>query len=447
MFFTMTLTPARRTAAVLALLLLLLAGVATQPAAAQNRPAPPDQEADWSRWRAGQLHRPVTVRSVEELARALSTTHRDIAIPMGVRWELDRPLQIPANRGGTADRPRRIAALGKGNRPTLICNNTGFLEINGASYLEISGIAAIANRDGKADEGGIYIRGGGLTHILIEDMAIRGFKNNLAVVADKGTQITDLTINRCIFAEPWHIGGEHAQNIFFNRVDRWLILDTILYHAGWQVGKPEQRTRFNHNLYIDLDDGEPVTDGQMRGCYTGYASSHAFQIRATATVTDTIAERSAYLGTINMGGTVQRYVGMFADHIPAEENNWTGIGLEVGTLGGTAKIHDAVLAHRDSGGRKTAINCAADPDLRNIRILGPWTTNSDGPISAGGKRFALDAAPGLLYSENENDFLSPQAKVDDDLLQSWLTRDRGEWNDKQSPAAACAALRKAYGPR
>ena len=441
-------SPARRIALLLLLLVAASWSIAPSHARAQLAP-PPDQQpqADWSRWRFGQPQRPVTVRSAAELARVLSTSHRDVLIPAGVTWEIERPLIIPANRGGTAERPRRIGVAGRGDRPVINCVNTQFLEVRGAGHLEIAGIAAIAQRTGLQNEGGIFIYGGDFGHILLEDLVLVGFKNNLAVVADKGTQITDLVINRCIFREAWHAGGEHAQNIFFNRVDRWQILDTVLYHAGWRPGRPELRTRFNHNLYIDLDEGDPNTHGEMRGTYTGYASSHAFQIRGSATVTDTIAERSAYLGSIFQGGTIERYVGMFADHIPAEEQDFTGIGLEIGTLGGTATIRDAVLAYRESQGRKTAINCAADPVLENVRILGPWSTNSYGPVAAGGRRHDVNKGPDVFYSEQPLQFTNSAAKVDDQLLEAWLTRPRAQWDEKKSPAAACAALLEAYTPR
>ncbi|MEM9020958.1 MAG: hypothetical protein AAGC44_10375 [Planctomycetota bacterium] len=402
----------------------------------------------WSRWRIGEPNNhAVTVRSPADLKRVLSGTNRDVLIPAGVHWEIREPLVIPAHRGGSAERPRRIVAVGNGSRPEITCQGCDFLKIEGAGHLGLAGIAAIASRDGKEDERGIIIRGRGAGNILIEDMLIHGFKDNLVIVAEKGSLFTDVVINRCILREPWHIGGSHAQNIFFNRVDRWQILDTVLYHAGWQPNHPEQRTRFNHNLYIDLDEGDPITHGEMRGVYTGYASSHAFQIRSTATVTDTIAERSAYLGSIYGGGTVERYVGMFADHIPAEDKNWTGIGLEVGNLMGTARIHDTVLAHRESGGRKVAINCAAEHELSNIRILGPWTTNNYGPILAGGRRFAVNNGQSVFYSEDPLRFRDSTARIDERLLENWLTRPRREWDDEKSPAAACALLLKAYTPR
>ncbi|MEM6260505.1 MAG: hypothetical protein AAGI37_19695 [Planctomycetota bacterium] len=356
------------------------------------------------------------------------TTGRDVLLPAGSVWTITEPLEP---RDG-----QLIGVYGDGDRPEINAKSCTGFALRSVSNVQLVGLAIRLERSGQDDERGIDIRGTGLSGILIEDCLIEGGKDNIAAVS--GTQVGDtissgLTISRCILLGAWS-ARTHATNFYVNRWDNWQVIETVMDGVQIAPDGTDRRDDQSHNIYAQYNAGDPHTTGLIDGCYLARGSSHGFQVRSRAHVRDTISDGNAIVGSIFSGGSVERFVGMNAVNLPG--NNPLGVGLQA--LGGV-EVEDVVLARRlAETGRKVALQIDGGDTPVNVRVLGPWTTNSYGPVRAGDGRYS---GPGVFYSEDPDDFRDASAKVSEGTRDAWLGRPRGV---VPKIKAECARLLEAY---
>ena len=337
--------------------------------------------------------------STSEIQSSLDSG-KDVLFSKDATHNISQPLVI--NTDGQV-----VGVYGTGNRPTFIATDCTGIRVN-ASNVQIYGIYISGVRDGNDDERGIDIRGV-RSNVLIENCMIENFKDTIAAVSDKTSSPSDtLMIHGCILKNAFS-AFTHATNFFTNRWDNWTIKNTALCYVNMK--RPDDQS---HNIYADVDSGETITHGTLDNVYTAYGSSHGFQMRGKGVVSNIISEHNAIVGSIFNTSSAKNVIGMFAKDLP--DNDPLGIGLEVPN---STSISNIVMAHRLASGRKVAVQMHSSTVPENVSILGPWTTNSYGPVRAGNSEYA---GSGVFYSESAGDFVDSTVKVSDEQRDAWLNR-------------------------
>ena len=100
---------------------------------------------------------------------------------------------------------------------------------------------------------GIRLLGGG-DSILINEMVIRFFKDNIIIQNFNGANHTNVELSRSIVLDSYSTDS-HSQGLFISGVDGLLIEENTFDHNGWNESiTGASATQFNHNLYIQSNN-------------------------------------------------------------------------------------------------------------------------------------------------------------------------------------------------
>jgi hypothetical protein len=222
--------------------------------------------------------------------------------------------------GRSANEPMLIGAYGEGPRPLLQTGNSnGFTawrsSVNTYSNIAITGLHFHAN--GNIGSGGptgiLWHRPG--ENLLIEDVMIRGYKDNIVVQSvEPASPMKNVEVRRSVIVDSFALnssmwGGGHSQGIYADNVHGILIEGNLFDHNGWNPKVPGAiPTIFNHNLYIQFSSSGLVVKDNI----IARGASHGMQGRP--------------------GGDV--YGNLFVDN---------AIAFDVRTTPG--KVHENVVVH------------------------------------------------------------------------------------------------------
>ncbi len=248
--------------------------------------------------------------------------------------------------GRSAAEKMLVGTYGTGDRPYFRVTDGHFLgsygEVHHVAFVGLHAHAVardpgdpafqpnIESRDEAVrDMGGfVWLAAGG--DVLVEDCKVEFFKFNL--VFQRGGDdpyMEGVTVRRNIILNAYGhhdaaLGG-HSSGIFAKRVKGLLLEENVFDHNGWNASVDgADRTKFNHNLYIQYDCSQVTAIGNV----ISRGSAHGAQFRPGATVTNNLFVRnpSAFF-VAQEESRVTRNVVLMSDDMTAEHT--LGFGIDV----------------------------------------------------------------------------------------------------------------------
>ncbi|HEX7009927.1 MAG TPA: right-handed parallel beta-helix repeat-containing protein [Phycisphaeraceae bacterium] len=290
-------------------------------------------------------------------------------------------------KSGTADQPIVLGTYGNGPRPKIIADGSGqalWSSRGTVNHVAIRGIAFLADAGAGKDQhaiNGIRFVGQG-QNILIEDCLVRGAKDNILLQAwsNNGTaQIKDVNVRRNIVIDAYSRNNSegHSQGLFASGVQGLLIEGNLFDHNGWRSGLGE-RTIFNHNLYIQTDNGGV----EVRDNLITRGASHGLQLRPGGTVARNTFWRNAIgLFANTADHTVVRNLVMESDDIdPNVKNLHRGWGIDL-KRGNGSRYEFNILLDRHSISERAAMltesEVSSHPNWKPVKIRSNLFRNWD----------------------------------------------------------------------
>lgn len=263
-------------------------------------------------------------------------------------------------RGRSADQPILISAYGSGARPKIYSGvNVGFATVqkNGVNVenLVLSSLDFWAHTynhtNGHGGTAGIRLTSPG-KNILIEDVRVTGYKDNIVLDAFGGT-LSNVTIRRSTVIDAHAgagVGNGHAQGIYIGpRSANVTVEENIIDHNGWRQGINSDRTYFNHNIYAK----EGATGVVIRNNVISQASFYGVKLNAGGVVSGNFFVRNAESVYLEAGATIEDNV--ITESVDMPSLNW-GVGIN------TQKASKAIIRRNlitnslsGTGGPKSAI--------------------------------------------------------------------------------------------
>jgi len=215
--------------------------------------------------------RPIaTLEKARSLARAGFPDW--VLLKRGDTWNTPLGTASWSRSGRSASEMHVVSTYGTGPRP-VISPPAGadaiVIAAANVSNIAFVGLHLKANAAGGGQ--GIRITCGG-TNLLIEDLVVEGFKDNINLIGS----ITDARIRRCIIIDAWSPNGAHSQGIYADRIQGLTIEDCVFDHNGWKEGV-QSPTQFNHNFYIY----GTCTNVTIRNCIVARGSSNGISTNAS----------------------------------------------------------------------------------------------------------------------------------------------------------------------
>ncbi|MEM9250735.1 MAG: right-handed parallel beta-helix repeat-containing protein [Planctomycetota bacterium] len=395
-----------------------------------------------------------TLERAEELNKSLFGQPFAMLLHAGHKFENRLNLEMPqgATSKSTEQRPIVIGVYGEGPRPKVF-GRLRVVKTRTINHLRVVGI--------QFAEGIDYHTPG--TDILIEDCLF--IESGVNINGFQGA-IKDVRLRRNIVVDNFPRGG-HSQGAYLDRIEGLLIEENVFDHNGWAT--PDQRTIFNHNIYVQSSSRDCVVIGNIitRG------SSHGLQLRPGGTIEDNLFLRNAsgvYAGRGQDGGVayVRRNVFAEADDIGGGQNQ-RGWGYEIhATKRGT--VEHNIFTDRQSNNPQPGMH--AKPDywqnnvdpivVRHNRIVN-WTKDD-------GRGVVINPVVGDGISLEVNNLVNGKSQVTgqevpmvdpsrryhgyvaefgngggfDELIDRVRSRDRGEWNPKWSAKEISAWVRAGF---
>lgn len=219
--------------------------------------------------------------------------------------------------GQSLDFPMLIAGYGSGARPKIVtnsdANNIGsaiFLSNNSppSNYLAFVGFHMHSGTDGftpqATDSCGIYAVG---QHagILIEDMRIEQFGDNVAITTNAPPAITDVIVRRNILCDASRAGDTfHGQGLYVGNIARGLFEENAFIHNGFVPG----RIALSGATWIESSKTLRKT-----GAFASYTWASGDQVAITGGTGATISRYDVASKTDNDNIVLKRSIGAGAD--------------------------------------------------------------------------------------------------------------------------------------
>ena len=380
----------------------------------------------------------------DDLLAAIATG-KDVMLPAGSVYRLSAEWTPRAGQ--------LVGMYGEGDRPKIYTEGFGGPS-GSASNVQLIKLELIADedRDGMDSRSGVHIKGSA-TDWLIEDCDIHGYSAAIVVQGDAGQQVQRVKIHRNILRDtyghhphgvldptaadydPYVEPSAHAQGIYLVRAEGVEITENIFWQIGWQFDQPLSRTKFNHGIYAQQLDRDPLNTVKIRGNYFGRCSSHGMQVRGVGIVHDNIVSECAVGISIFKGGELLRSVVLDGQDIPRETRDPRAWGVEA--LGRPITVGDLVVAHRQGRGSKPGIQVDSQARQAGPVVVFDWINSKGMGVDPAGVLDATETTEAALL-------VDPTRRVSDEQLQAWLTRAPGSWDEQTSPAAVGAWIRAGY---
>ena len=248
--------------------------------------------------------------------------------------------------GRSATEKILVGTYGSGDRPYFRVSDSHFIgsygQVSHVAFVGLHAHAVIRDPGDKDFQPNVYDRSkaannmGGFVwlaeggDILLEDCHVDFFRFNLVFQRDsEDTMLDGITLRRNIITNAYghhdaELGG-HSSGLFAKRVKNLYIEENVFDHNGWNpVVEGADRTKFNHNLYIQYDCSKVTAVGNV----ISRGSAHGAQFRPGATVTNNLFVRnpSAFF-VAQEESRVTRNVVLMSDDMNSE--HVLGFGIDV----------------------------------------------------------------------------------------------------------------------
>jgi len=219
------------------------------------------------------------VNGISESQRTVFTAYGDVELPRPIIDPMGSDAIKLTGAGVTPDRVEHVAITSIHLRQSR--NNPHSSAWDGSP---VKGNGIIVLRPGK--------------DFLIEDVKVEFFSQGLNLQgSSESSPLKNIKIRRSVIVDsysPASVG--HSQGIFMRFAYNPLIEENIIDHNGWNESvSGAQRTKFNHNVYIQKDCLNPV----FRNNITSRASSHGFQLRPGGSATGNLVMNNSIGGYIS----------------------------------------------------------------------------------------------------------------------------------------------------
>lgn len=232
--------------------------------------------------------------------------------------------------GRSQQEPIYISAYGSGARPQINSGTgTGFFtyangsrRINNVILSSISFFADTYNHsNGNGATAGIRLTCPG-DGILIEDVLVRGYKDNVVFDAVSAS-LTNVTLRRSVIVDAHAgsgVGNGHSQGVYVGPNQGNITIEQNVFdHNGWRPGVSSDRTYYNHNIYTQTG-----SHAVIRGNIVSRAAFYGVKLNGTGTVEGNLFIRNSESVYLESAATVQKNVITEAVDMPAA--GW-GVGI------------------------------------------------------------------------------------------------------------------------
>ena len=187
--------------------------------------------------------------------------------------------------GRSADEPMVVTTYGSsGVRPRLVCRTDAGLTVHTVGVHDV----AFVGLDFQADDP-TGVRGSiGIsllapcTRVLIEDCAISSFFVNVRLQGSHH----DLKLRRSVITDAFTVTDGHAQGLYVDGVDGFLLEQCVFDHNGWSSVVPgANATPYRHNVYLQGNNTSSMT---VRGNIIARGASHGMQARSGGVIRDNV---------------------------------------------------------------------------------------------------------------------------------------------------------------
>lgn len=262
--------------------------------------------------------------------------------------------------GRSADEPMLLSAYGTGDRPELRTGRESAITsgygdtVSNVSIIGLHFYSHTRDTDSQWYEGpssgnrGIGWLADG-ENLLIEDVRVTDYRMNIVVQAN--TNYDNLQIRRSVVLDAYNPNG-YSSGAFIKNVDGVLLEENIFDHNGWDLNANADRTQFNHNVYVQVDN----TDLVARGNIFSRGASHGLQARPGGEVVNNLFVGNALgfsFGNV-LGGkdpADQGITGLVADNVVLHGDDIgdlaRGFGFEIGNVL-QATVTSNLVAHDNS---------------------------------------------------------------------------------------------------
>lgn len=237
-------------------------------------------------------------------------------------------------RGRSEQEPLMVSAYGTGPRPqinsgTEVGFNTSGNGTRRIDNLVLSSLSFHAHTydhfNGTGSTAGLRLTCAG-DNVLIEDVQVRGYKDNIVLDAWGGGDLTDVRIRRSVIVDAHaagNVGNGHSQGIYVGPAsDRVTIEENLLDHNGWRQGTASERTYYSHNIYTQTGSRNVV----VRGNVISRASFYGVKFNGAGTIDRNLFLRNSESVYLESPAVVSGNVISEAVDMPA-----TGWGVGINT--------------------------------------------------------------------------------------------------------------------
>lgn len=177
--------------------------------------------------------------------------------------------------------------------------------------------------------------------LLLEDIKIDGFKDNLQVQGkDSLGGFGTAAVRRSVIVDAHAPFGGHSQGIYFDAVNQPIIVESVLDHNGWAADGSAPATIFNHNVYIQSNCG-PV---EVRNNVIARGSSHGLQARPGGIVDDNLFLKNALAMFVSRSESEVTW-NVILEGRDIDAQNPRGFGIEIKPIEGGV-VANNIIANR-----------------------------------------------------------------------------------------------------
>lgn len=338
-----------------------------------------------------------------------------------------------ARSGRSANEPMLFGAYGTGARPLIKTNPlnhaAGIFAFGGGgggggNYLAVVGLEFYAyTRDPDSlsfnaetitnTHSGIILLNP-IDWLLIEDCKFGFYRSNLSIQG--ASSQANVMLRRSIITDAYSVNS-HSQGIYVDGGMQGMLIEENLFdHNGWHADIEGTRTKFNHNVYYQGEQGPVI----YRGNISARASATGIQGRSGGIGTDNLFVANPLTGYFSGNGATAGQSNDWDSNVVLHGIGASGIadgwGLHINNKAHGSKMRSNIVAHYAGGGTagfgyRVGGEVASDNVELTDNILYKWQTNNPLYITGGSAGIVSSGNQFDATGENAHGFIDPDRTI------------------------------------
>lgn len=375
-----------------------------------------------------------------------------------------------ARSGRSANEPMLFGAYGTGARPLIKTNPlnhaAGISAFGGGgggggNYLAIVGLEFYAyTRDPDSlsfnaetitnNHSGISLLNP-IGWLLIEDCKFGFYGLNLGFQG--ASSQANVMLRRSIITDAYSVNS-HSQGIFVNGGMQGMLIEENLFdHNGWHADIEGTRTKFNHNVYYQHEQGPVI----YRGNINARASAAGIQGRSGGIGTDNLFVANPLTGFFSGNGATAGQSSNWESNVVLHgigaSDIGDGWGLHINGNAHGSQLRSNVVAHYAGGGTasfgyRIGGDFASDNVELTDNILYKWQTNNPLYITGGsagivssGNQFDATGANSYGFTDPDRTIITYDAlNGGNGSIENFLAKARQQSKDNWRPEHTATAV-------